>query len=57
MTQCYILENLNPQLCKINLLQKYTDDLPAVFKRSLNRWKNYICQVLNVHNINDVRQT
>ena len=57
MTQCYILEDLNPQLCRINLLQEYTDDLPAVFKRSLNRWKNNICQVLNVHKIKDARQT
>jgi hypothetical protein len=23
----------------------------------LNSWKNYICQLLNVHGINDVRQT
>jgi hypothetical protein len=23
----------------------------------LNRWKNYFCQLLNVHGVNDVRQT
>jgi hypothetical protein len=23
----------------------------------LNRWKNYFCQLLNVHRVNDVRQT
>jgi hypothetical protein len=22
----------------------------------LNRWKNYFCQLLNVHNVSDVRQ-
>jgi hypothetical protein len=23
----------------------------------LNRWKNYFCHLLNVHGVNDVRQT
>jgi hypothetical protein len=23
----------------------------------LNRWKNYFCQLINVHGVNDVRQT
>jgi hypothetical protein len=26
---------------------------PGIF----NRWKNYFCQLLNVHGVNDVRQT
>jgi hypothetical protein len=28
-------------------------DSHSIFKR----WKNYFCQLLNVHDINDVRQT
>jgi hypothetical protein len=28
--------------------------IPTVF---LNRWKNYFCQLLNVHGVSDVRQT
>jgi hypothetical protein len=23
---------------------------------TMNRWKNYFCQLLNVHKVNDVRQ-
>jgi hypothetical protein len=22
----------------------------------MNRWKNYLCQLLNVHGVNDIRQ-
>jgi hypothetical protein len=28
----------------------------AVFHNILNRWRNYFCQLLNVHNVRDVRQ-
>jgi hypothetical protein len=31
-------------------------DLPADSHNILNRWKNYFSQVLNVHNVSDVRQ-
>jgi len=27
------------------------------FHNMLNRWKNYLCHLLNVQGINDVRQT
>jgi hypothetical protein len=32
-------------------------DLVAVPHRILNRWKNYFCQLLNVHRAGGVRQT
>jgi hypothetical protein len=32
-------------------------DLLADSHSILNRWKNYFCQLLNVHGVNDVRQT
>jgi hypothetical protein len=32
-------------------------DLLADSHNILNRWKNYFCQLLNVHGVNDVRQT
>jgi len=32
-------------------------DLLADSHNILNRWKNYFCQVLSVHDVNDVRQT
>jgi hypothetical protein len=32
-------------------------DLLADSHSILNRWKNYFCQLLNVHQVNDVRQT
>jgi len=32
-------------------------DLLAHSHNILNRWKIYFCQLLNVHGINDVRQT
>jgi hypothetical protein len=31
-------------------------DLLADSQNALNRWKNYLCQLLNVHNVSDVRQ-
>jgi hypothetical protein len=32
-------------------------DLPADFNNILKRWKNCFCQILNIHNVNDVEQT
>jgi hypothetical protein len=32
-------------------------DILAESHDILNRWKNYFCQLLNVHDISDVRQT
>jgi hypothetical protein len=32
-------------------------DLLADSRSILNRWKNYFCQLLNVHGVNDGRQT
>jgi hypothetical protein len=32
------------------------DDLVAGTHHILNRWKNYLSPLLNVHNVNDVRQ-
>jgi hypothetical protein len=32
-------------------------DLLADSQSTLNRWKNYFCQLLNVHGVNYVRQT
>jgi hypothetical protein len=39
-----------------NLVKDENDDL-ADSHSILNRWKNYFCQLLNVHVVNDVRQT
>jgi hypothetical protein len=32
------------------------DNLLAYSRHDLNRWKNYFSQLLNVHNVSDVRQ-
>jgi hypothetical protein len=32
-------------------------DLLADFYSIFNRWKNFFCQLLNAHGVNDVRQT
>jgi hypothetical protein len=32
-------------------------NLLADFHSIMNRWKNYFCQLLNVHGVNNVRQT
>jgi hypothetical protein len=42
---------------RINLVKDENDDLLAHSNNVLNRWKNYFCQLLNVHGVNDVRQT
>jgi hypothetical protein len=40
-----------------NYLVKYENgDLLADSHNILNRWKNYFSQLLNVHNVSDVRQ-
>jgi hypothetical protein len=40
-----------------NIIKDDNDDLLGDFHSVLNRWKNYFCQLLNVHGINYVRQT
>jgi hypothetical protein len=32
------------------------DDLLADFHNILKKWKNYFSQLLNVHDVNDIRQ-
>jgi hypothetical protein len=39
-----------------NLVKDKNGDLLADFHNILNRWKNYCSQLLNVHNVIDVRQ-
>jgi hypothetical protein len=40
-----------------NIVKAENGDLLADSHRILNRWKNYFYQLLNVHGVNDVRQT
>jgi hypothetical protein len=39
-----------------NLVTDENGDLLADSHSSLNRWKNYFSQLLNVHNVSDVKQ-
>jgi hypothetical protein len=39
------------------MVKEENGDLLADSHSILNRWKNYFCQLLNVHGINGVRQT
>jgi hypothetical protein len=39
------------------LVKDENGGLLADSQNILSRWKNYLCQLLNVHGINDVRQT
>jgi hypothetical protein len=39
-----------------NLVKDENDDLIADSHNTLNRWKNYSCQLLNMQNVSDVRQ-
>jgi hypothetical protein len=39
------------------LIKDERGDLLAGPHKILNRWKNYFCQLLNVHRAGDVRQT
>jgi hypothetical protein len=41
---------------KNNLVKYENGDLLADSRNILNRWKNYFSQLLNVHNVSDVRQ-
>jgi hypothetical protein len=42
---------------RTNLVKDKTGDLLADPHKILNRWKNYCCQLLNVHRVGGVRQT
>jgi hypothetical protein len=42
---------------RTNLVKDEGGDLPADPHKILNRWKNYFCQLLNVHGAGGVRQT
>jgi hypothetical protein len=42
---------------RTNLAKDEKGDLLADPHKILNRWKNYFCQLLNVHGAGDVRQT
>jgi hypothetical protein len=42
---------------RINLVKDENDDLLADFNNILHKWKNYVPQMLNVHSINNNRQT
>jgi hypothetical protein len=39
------------------MVKEENSDLLADSHSILNMWKNYVCQLLNVHGVNDVRQT
>jgi hypothetical protein len=39
------------------MVKEENGDLLADSYSILSRWKNYFCQLLNVHGVNDVRQT
>jgi hypothetical protein len=39
------------------MVKEENEDLLADSHSILNRWKNYFCQLLNVHGVKDVRQT
>jgi hypothetical protein len=39
------------------MVKEKNGDLLADSSSILNRWKNYFCQLFNVHGVNDVRQT
>jgi hypothetical protein len=41
---------------KNNSVKDENDDLLADSHNILNRWKNYFSQLLNMHNVSDVRQ-
>jgi hypothetical protein len=42
---------------RTNFVKDERGDLLADPRTILNRWKNYFCQLLNVHRAGDVRQT
>jgi hypothetical protein len=42
---------------RTNIVKEENGDLLANSHSILNRWKDYFCQLLNVHGVKDVRQT
>jgi hypothetical protein len=42
---------------RTNYVKDENGELLADFHNILNRWKNYFCQLLNVHGVKYVRQT
>jgi hypothetical protein len=42
---------------RTNMVKEENGDLLQIPHSILNRWKNYFCQLLNVHGVNDIRQT
>jgi hypothetical protein len=42
---------------RTNMVKEENGDLLADFHSIFNRWKNYFCQLLNAHGVNNVRQT
>jgi hypothetical protein len=42
---------------RTNLVKDETGDLLADPHKIFNRWKNYFCQLLNMHDVDGVRQT
>jgi hypothetical protein len=42
---------------RTNLIKDERGDLLADPRKSLNRWKNYFCQLLKIRRVGDVRQT
>jgi hypothetical protein len=42
---------------RTNIVKEENGYLLADSHSILNRWKNYFCQLLNAHGVNDVRQT
>jgi hypothetical protein len=42
---------------RTNIVKDLNGDLFVDFHNILNKWSNYFCHLLNVHGINDVRQT
>jgi hypothetical protein len=42
---------------RANLVKDERGDLLADPHKILNRWKNYFCQLLNIHGVGGVRQT
>jgi hypothetical protein len=41
---------------RTNIVKDVNDDLVAASHSILNRWKNYLSQLLNVHRVNNVRK-
>jgi hypothetical protein len=42
---------------RTNLVKDENGDMLADSHSILNKWKNYFCLLLNVHGVNDIRQT